>query len=113
MVERTSKPMEPSEPSSFSQLDKDNVRCLNLVLGSSLQKCNHRGSWSQDKTSYPINYLEMLAAFLHFNPSQKTFDPHPLTVYLYMDNTSAFSYRNCACRGGTRSPSLSYLANET
>ena len=37
--------------------------------------------------------------------------PHPLTVYLYMDNTSAISYFNC--RGGTTSPSLCNLAKET
>ena len=43
MMERTSKPMEPSEPSSSSKLDKDNIRCLNLGSGSSLQRCNHRG----------------------------------------------------------------------
>ena len=41
MVERISKPMEPSEPSSSSQPDKDNIRCLTLGLESSLQRCNH------------------------------------------------------------------------
>ena len=110
MVERTSKPMEPSEPSSSSQLDNYNIRCLNLRLGSSLQRCDHRGPWSQDETSYHINYLEMLAAFLALQSLTKDL-PHCLTVYLYMDNTSAISYLNR--RGGTTFPSLSYLAKET
>ena len=37
--------------------------------------------------------------------------PHPLTVYFYMDNTSAVSYLNR--RGGTTSPSPNHLAKET
>ena len=68
------------------------------------------GPWSQDETSYHINYLEMLAAFLALQSFTKDL-PHPLTVYLYMDNTSAISYLNR--RGGTTSLSLSYLAKET
>ena len=44
MMERTIKPMKPSEPSSSNQLDKHNIRCLNLGLGISLQRYNHRGT---------------------------------------------------------------------
>ena len=36
--------MKPSKPSSSNQLDKDNIRCLNLGMGSSLQQCNDRGT---------------------------------------------------------------------
>ena len=80
MVERISKPMEPLEPTSSSQLDKDNVRCLILGLTSSLQRCNHRGPWYQDETSYYINYLEMLAAFLALQSFTKDL-LHPFTVF--------------------------------
>ena len=68
------------------------------------------GPWSQDKTSYHINYLEILAAFLALQSFMKDL-PHSLTVYLYMDNTSLVCYLNC--REGTTSPSLNHLAKET
>ena len=42
MVERSGKSMEPLKPGSSDQLDKDNLRRLNLGLGRSLQGCNHR-----------------------------------------------------------------------
>ena len=110
MVKRTSKPMEPSESSSYSQLDKDNIGCLNLGLEAVCRGVTTEGPWSLDETSYHINYLEMLAAFLALQSFMKDL-PYPLTVNLYMDNTSATSYLKH--RGGITSPSLSYVAKET
>ena len=109
-MNRASQIMEPSEPSSSNQLDKDNIRFLNLGMGSSLQQCNDRGPWSQNKIFIHINYLEMLAAFLTLQSFMKDL-PHPLAVYLYMDNTSAIFYFNH--RRWTTSPSLCKLAKET
>ena len=42
LVDRTSQLMEPSEPSSSNQLDKNNIRCLSLGMESSLQQCNNK-----------------------------------------------------------------------
>ena len=65
--------------------------------------------WSQTKALYHINYLEILAAFLALQCCTKD-TPRPLTVYLYMDNTTALSYLNCKER--TTSPSLCMLAKQ-
>ena len=69
-----------------------------------------RRPWSQTEALYHINYLEMLAAFLALQCFTKD-TPHPLTVYLYMDNTTAISYLNR--KGGSTSPSLCMLAKQT
>ena len=56
MVERTSKPMEPLQPSSSSQLDVDKVRCFNLELGSSFAEVQPQGD-TGPKTKLPITSI--------------------------------------------------------
>ena len=93
MMKRSGKSMEPSKPGSSDQLDKDNFRCLNLDWEAVCRGVTTGGSWSQDKTFYHINYLEILAAFLALFSFTKDL-LHPLTVYLYMENTLAVCYLN-------------------
>ena len=67
------------------------------------------GDPGQTESLHHINYLEMLAAFLALQCfTQDT--PRPLTVYLYMDNTTAISYLN---RKGGTTPLLCKLAKQT
>ena len=101
--------MESSQPAATSQLGKDNYRCVQLGLGSSLQGDDHGRTLVTDLLYY-INYLEMLAAFLALQCFTK-YTPRPLIVYLYMDNTTAILCLNL--KGGTTSPSLCMLAKQT
>jgi len=94
-------------PANWIKLTTD---ASNWGWGAVCKEVTTGGPWSQLESSYHINYLEMLAAFLALQCFTREM-PRPLTVYLNMDNTTAISYLNR--RGGTTSPSLCKLAKET
>ena len=77
--------------------------------GAACQEITTGGPWSLMETSYHINYLELLAAFLAVQCFTKN-HPRPLTIYLHMDNTTAIAYLNH--KGGTTSPPLCNLAKQ-
>ena len=75
--------------------------------GAVCQRVTTGGPWSLMETSYHINYLELLAAFLAVQCFTKN-HPHPLTIYFHIDNTTAIAYLNH--KGGTSSPPLCNLS---
>ena len=77
--------------------------------GAACQEITTGGPWSLMETSYHINYLELLAAFLAVQCFTKN-HPRPLTIYLHMDNTTAIAYLNH--KVGTTSPPLCNLAKQ-
>ena len=72
---------------------KITIDASNWGWGAVYKEMTTGGSWPQTEALYLINYLEMLAAILALQCFTKI-TPHPLTVYLYMDNTTAISYLN-------------------
>ena len=76
--------------------------------GASCKGKNTGGPWTSLETSYHINYLELLAAFL----ALKSFASHQksITILLRLDNVTAIAYLNKM--GGTHSRLLSKLALE-
>ena len=95
--------MEFLQPAGTNQLGKDNYRCTQLGLGSSLQCGDHGRTLVTDRGLVP----QKLPGNVSSLPSSSVlYKGHfsPLTVYLYMDNTTVFSYMNH--KGQTTSPSL-------
>ena len=76
--------------------------------GASCEGRNTGGPWTSHETTYHINYLELLAAFL----ALKSFASHQksITILLRLDNVTAIAFLNKM--GGTHSRSLSTLALE-
>ena len=73
--------------------------------------CNNNrtgGPWTLQESTFHINYLELLAAFLAIKTFAK--GQEDIQIDLQMDNMSALTYINK--RGGTQSPSLTILAKE-
>ena len=78
--------MESLKPAATSKLGKDNYRCIQLGLGSSLQGDDHGRILITDR----VFVLHKLPANASSHPSPSVFykdTPHPLTVYHYITIT--------------------------
>ena len=92
-LDKTYKDIEPSPPDWTLQSDAS-PQAWGGVFGD----ISTGGNWSDTESTYHINYLELLAAFL----TLKTFcaDLQKVHIHMYIDNYTAVSYINK--QGGTK-----------
>ena len=108
LVGHTGPALEQQGPEAPTSSIEDPNRCLVNRLGCSVQQQQDWGTWTLQESTFHINYLELLAAFLAIKTFAK--GQEDIQIDLQMDNMSTLTYINK--RGGTQSPSLTILAKE-